>query len=105
MTSDLIQRLHLLEQDQPNNSQRRTIHEAADELERLTRERDEASANHQAITELYVDKVGAMLAERDRLRAALERIADFDCAESFSTNSCGRCASCIAREALEGAKP
>jgi len=44
--------------------------EAADELERLTRERDEC-LKHCNDDEGYE----AMKAERDRLRAALERIA------------------------------
>jgi hypothetical protein len=66
--TDLIQRLRewhchdCMVQDLTN--------EAADELERLTRERDEC-LKHCNDDEGYE----AMKAERDRLRAALERIA------------------------------
>ena len=114
--TDLIQRLHLLEQDQPNNSQRRTISEAADALKanaaliaslqenvRLTRERDEC-LKHCNDDEGYE----AMKAERDRLRAALTdledevrillRDNDVEVTEGMS------CAIDIAREALKGEK-
>ena len=103
--TDLIQRLHLLEQDQPNNSQRRTISEAADALKanaaliaslqenvRLTRERDESYAHAYRLIEERDrlqrerdeclkhcnDDEGyeAMKAERDRLRAALTDLED-----------------------------
>ena len=77
--------------------------EAADELdrqraeiERLTRERDEArSASVPGSAAVFA----AVEAERDRMRAALEKIADFDCRSDEHVGDM-KCWSCYARDAL-----
>ena len=66
------------------------------EIERLTRERDEArNASLPGSATVFA----AVEAERDRLRAALEKIADFDCRSDEHVGDM-KCWSCYAREAL-----
>ena len=70
--------------------------EARKEVERLTRERDEArNASLPGSATVFA----AVEAERDRLRAALEKIADFDCRSDEHVGDM-KCWSCYAREAL-----
>ena len=66
------------------------------EIERLTRERDEArSASVPGSAAVFA----AVEAERDRMRAALEKIADFDCRSDEHVGDM-KCWSCYARDAL-----
>ena len=69
---------------------------ARKEIERLTRERDEArSASVPGSAAVFA----AVEAERDRMRAALEKIADFDCRSDEHVGDM-KCWSCYARDAL-----
>ena len=75
------------------------------EIERLTRERDEA---RDASVPGSATVFAAVEAERDRLRAALEEIGGYDCenyCKHLRPQPCGKCITCIARAALTADAP
>ena len=72
------------------------IEQAADEIERLTKSRDDLMQGYKN----FVDDA----AEREeRLRAALRGIAAQPCLNTPLGSGCGKCATCFARKTLEAA--
>ena len=81
------------------------LRESAERIERLTRGRDEWKewhANMQALRDKHSASVDRLMAERDRLRAALERVARWNehFEYAFSQDIME-----FAREALQEPKP
>lgn len=105
LTSNLVVRLRKLREEHPYSLCAKTGEEAADEIERLMRERE--AAVH-ALSQQWCDKheivagcPGCIEVEYRRLRAALEKIGAMACPMGYDSGHAGIDA--IVRETLAGA--